>query len=110
MEEESQRFNIEEVEYDKDGNPVIPRISFSVPKLYRKEFLQDMLDEVRTTPGEQLMAIFVVYYRWKRAKIMAATKAQSEASVQSDGRLPSYGPKTSKLEIGQTKVRSGDEG
>lgn len=97
--EDSERFDIETVKYDEDGIPVLPRISFSVPKAYRKEFLQDMLDEVRNTPGEQLMAIVVKYYRIKRSEVQ-----KLEPSGQH--RIPVYAPKSSTSTIAQPKVQT----
>ena len=88
--DESKRFDIETVEYDKDGIPVIPRISFSVPRSYRAQFLQDMIDEVRSTPGEQLQAIFVKYMRMRRAELAASVIAQPGVDQR---RIPYYGPK-----------------
>ncbi len=88
--EDNERFDIEKVEYDKDGIPVIPRIGFSVPRSYRAQFLQDMIDEVRSTPGEQLMAIFVKYMRARKVETELAAKATPESGRP---RIPTYGPK-----------------
>lgn len=72
--EETKRFDVEKVEYDTDGTPIIPRINFTVPRSYRKQFYQDMVEEVRATPGEQLMAIFVKYMRMRQTQLAVTSK------------------------------------
>jgi hypothetical protein len=104
MEDELTRFDMENVEFDSDGSPKIPRIGFTVPKAYRREFLQDMIDEVRSTPGEQLMAVFVKYYRMKRTERIAAETKGSPQAAQN--RLPVYGPKPSSGIDAQSKLQS----
>ena len=93
-ETEYERFDMETVEYDKDGMPVIPRINFLIPKEYRKDFLQMMVDEVRSTPGELLKSIFVRFMRDYRMKLM---NAETTAQLAGERRtIPVYGPKPSK--------------
>lgn len=85
-----ERFDLERLEYDKDGIPVIPRIGFTIPRSYRKQFVQDMLDEVRLSPGEQLMAIFVKYMRARKLQVEAQAAAKSEVERR---QIPFYGQK-----------------
>ncbi len=96
--EDVKRFDIDNVEYEADGTPIIPRIQFTVPRAYRKQFFQDMMDEVRSSPGEQLMAIFVKYMRMKRAELTASTIVPPGGDRR---QIPNYGPKVlpSKAEI-----------
>ena len=76
---EMERFDLDNPEYDKDGLPVIPRISFSVPKQYRKEFLHMMVDEVRPSPGAALMAIFVKFMRsYREEQLVKNRKPEGE--------------------------------
>ncbi len=105
MAEDTERFDIENIKHDTDGIPEIPRISFSVPKAYRKEYLQMMIDEVRLTPGEQLMAIFVKFMRHYRAEVLAVESA-SELPATERRRIPFYGPKQSTSKAAQDVVRS----
>lgn len=93
MDEETGRFDIEKIDYDKDGVPIFPRISFSIPRAYRAQFLQMMIDEVRNMPGEQLMAIFVKFMRSTQAENAAAAILGTTEGERR--RIPSYGPKSS---------------
>ena len=104
MAEEMDRFDIDHIQFDKDGLPEIPRISFQVPKPFRAEFLQRMHDEVRSTPGEQLMAIFVQGMRQYRSEVQAVTKGLEGERR----RIPVYGPKPSTSAIDQEKSRTAD--
>lgn len=90
MAEESARegFDIENVRNDDQGIPEIPRIQFTVPRQYRKEVLQIMHDEIRSTPGELLMAIFVKYMRDYRARMESRELPEAERR-----QLPTYVPK-----------------
>jgi hypothetical protein len=106
MEDDTQRFDIEHIEFDKDGIPVIPRISFSVPKSFRQDFLQRMIDEVRSTPGEQLMAIFVQGMRIYRAEVTAQATLPPEGERR---RLPHYGPKSSTSKVAQGEAQNAGE-
>ncbi len=101
MTDDLNRFDIEDVEYDKEGLPVIPRITFAVPKQYRAEFLQMMTNEVRSTPGEQLMAVFVKFMRTYRAEMAAAGSRTTSTPVTEPHRVPAYGlkPSTSKADL-----------
>ena len=104
MAEETDRFDIDHIQFDKDGLPEIPRISFQVPKPFRAEFLQRMIDEVRSTPGEQLMAIFVQGMRQYRAEVAAATKGPEGERR----RIPVYAPKLPTLATDQGKAQTAD--
>lgn len=86
------RFDVDNVKFDDEGNPVLPNINFRVPKQYRKEFLKMMIDEVRTTPGEQLMAIFVLFMRRFRAEAVARETATGQLEG-SRRRIPDYASK-----------------
>lgn len=101
MDDKTDRFDIDAVEYDKDGVPEIPRISFQVPKPFRNEFIQRMQDEVRLTPGEQLMAIFVQGMRQYRAEVLAAKGPEGERR-----RIPVYAPKQSTSAIDPQKSQT----
>ena len=98
-----ERFDIENVDYDKDGIPIIPRIGFWVPKAYRAQFLQDMIDEVRSTPGEQLMAIFVKYMRSRRPD------AQAQPLEGERRRIPVYVEKAVSLKNDQGKAQNSEK-
>lgn len=104
MDEGIQRFDIENVKFDEEGIPEIPRISFQIPRQYRAEFLQRMIDEVRLTPGEQLMAIFVQGMRQYRAEAQAVKGLEGERR-----RIPVYGPKLSTSTFAQEKSRTAVE-
>lgn len=101
MDDGTQRFDMDHVEFDKDGVPEIPRISFQVPKPFREEFLQRMIDEVRSTPGEQLMAIFVLGMRQYREEVLAVKGPEGERR-----RIPVYAPKQSTSVIGPQKSQT----
>lgn len=102
MADDMDRFDIDNIQFDKDGLPEIPRISFQVPKPFRAEFLQRMIDEVRSTPGEQLMAIFVQGMRQYRAEVATVVKGPEGERR----RIPVYAPKQSMSAIDLQKSQT----
>lgn len=92
-------------ELDKDQIPMIPRATVGIPKEIRHEFVQDMIDEVRQTPGELIVAILIKYYRAKRAQRML-----NNSTVQpgEKPRIPSYGSKVLKSASDQDRSQTGE--
>lgn len=88
--DDNERFDIENVRYEDDGTPIIPRINVTIPKRFRMQFLQDMSDQFRTMPGEQLMAIIIEHFKSRETKKVLAAKGLPEEERR---RIPFYGPK-----------------
>jgi hypothetical protein len=102
--ETNSRFDIDAVEYEKDGTPILPRIYFTVPRSCRKQFVNDMLNEVRLSLSDQLASIVIRYYRMRESAMQEATQpAQGQP-----GRVPVYAPKPSRPEAAQAEGQTED--
>lgn len=98
-----QRFDIDNVQIDPKGDPIIPRIYFTIPRKYRKRFIQIMRDEIRSMPSDLLNAIFVRAMTQIEAEEAAAIKAMPGDERR---RTPDYSPRPRQSADGQGQEQS----
>jgi hypothetical protein len=98
---------VPEFDRDEEGYPIIRRPTITIPREIANEFIRDMEEEVRQSPGELVTAILIRYYRAKRLEKVAARPRIKEEPANEDHRIPDYGAKPSKLAAGQQEEQTG---
>jgi hypothetical protein len=82
-------FDLNKLDYDKDGIPIMRRIAFDIPRSYRKAFIQMMVDDDRQTPKEMLHIIFVRYMRTRGGGATTGSSSEGQKKIPSYRDLPS---------------------
>jgi hypothetical protein len=88
---------------DQEGYPIIKRPTITIPKEIAHEFVQDMVNEVRGSAGDLVVAILIKYYRMKRTQ-----KLQDRSTELPSGdrrRIPVYAPKRAAQDPDQSEVQ-----
>lgn len=83
----------------------LPRFSYQVPEDLTTDFLQEMKDDVRETPGDCITAILRKFFKQKTEEKMLKAFIESPEERRA---IPHYGPKPSQSDVGQDKSQSGD--
>lgn len=91
----------------QEGQPMkLPRFSYQIPEDLTSDFLQQMKEEFRESPGDCLTAILRKHFQQKTEERLLKTFVESPEERRA---IPHYGPKPSQSDAAQTKSQTAGE-
>jgi hypothetical protein len=96
----------------EDEGPMVtrlPRFSYQLPPDLTQMFVSEMARDHRESPSDLITAVLRRYFEARsHAQVMAKLNAK-EGLEAAEQRIPYYGPKPAKSEVGQETKRKTDE-